>query len=334
MEISTDKIKTTNTNLLFCKEHIKLKINNIKVHLAHVIQQVALDEIDGYCLDFDYENFYTNDGYILEYFIKTRINSIPIYQNISINTLSDTKYELNMSNNTNKNMNIYVGDMSSIGFINNPLFNPSHLLCILRPHKMIKISLVNIIKGNGNTSSNFSPFIRTSVIPLDILEYTTKEINTTDIAYESGYKKKEDAKKFLVSLFLPCVPCDNNESEPVSKKLLMNIMIKIKEMIRQILLDYMYDFVENENDILMNINIPKHNNIMGNLITNAIYDLDNTILFTGYNYNEFDNNLHIIIKHNTGKDAIKKLFLKTLAYLVKTYDNFLNDVYTNFPVSA
>jgi hypothetical protein len=135
------------------KNSISFDIIDTNEAFANAIRRVYNDELLVKCLDINVHNLVTNDKYILTDNIKERINLISLSQNIP----NDTKFNLNIVNNTNDIINIYTKDITNKNKNDKKsYFNNNIQICSLKPNRFINISDIYINKDYGYNNAIYS----------------------------------------------------------------------------------------------------------------------------------------------------------------------------------
>jgi DNA-directed RNA polymerase subunit L len=135
------------------KNSISFDIIDTNEAFANAIRRVYTDELLVKCLDINVHNLVTNDKYILTDNIKERINLISLSQNIPI----ETKFNLNVVNNTNDIINIYTKDITNKNKNDKKsYFNNNIQICSLKPNRFINISDIYINKDYGYNNAIYS----------------------------------------------------------------------------------------------------------------------------------------------------------------------------------
>lgn len=126
-------------------EIVKFEIYGVRCTVANSIRRVIMSEFPTKILTFDENKYTCNDGYNLEDYIKTRISSIPIQQNIP----KDAKFHLNVINNTKE---IFM-DVKSRE-LNCSYCDEVFTLCKLETSKFLKIDDIYVAEM---TAEEFGP---------------------------------------------------------------------------------------------------------------------------------------------------------------------------------
>lgn len=135
------------------KKSVSFDIIDTNEAFANAIRRVYNDELVVKCLDINVHNLVTNDKYILTDNIKERINLISLVQNID----KETKFSLNVVNNTNDIINIYTRDINNKNKNDKKIyFNMNIQICSLKPNRFINISDIYINKDYGYNNAIYS----------------------------------------------------------------------------------------------------------------------------------------------------------------------------------
>lgn len=131
------------------KMHVSFELVDTNVELANAMRRCLLDEITIKSLDFDeFNDFRTDDLYILNDFIKKQLELIPILQDRDYN---DAKFQLYKKNDTDEIIDVISENIKPIDentkMDTMDLFAKNIVLCKLRPNKFIRIDNIRISEG-------------------------------------------------------------------------------------------------------------------------------------------------------------------------------------------
>jgi DNA-directed RNA polymerase subunit L len=283
--------------------YVKFHINKSYSGLSNAIRRCLITEIKVQCLDVEMNEIKTDDEFIISDALIKNINLIPINQNYETKEL---ELELYIKNNTNQMIDVYMSDFilytdkknkvqgditELIPEINIPIVK-------LSPNKYIHIKHFKIIEGyNKDDASKFTLLNNVSYKPLDLSPYDNftklgdKSINSNPKSFEISYLTKANIEPKQVM-----IKCCNTL---ISR--LEDFYNLIKNYIKNIGDDNFYGDEKLEVTRNEDFYIYKCLNeylTLGNLISQKIYLLDETILYTASTVERLDTEKMIIkVKH-------------------------------------
>ena len=120
----------------FPRLKLDFEVNDSYSGFANAIRRTLIEEIPVYCMDFEIQDFNTEDKFLLYDFVLKQINLIPINQDI--NNIDKIKISLFKINKTNKEIKIKSGDIEVKS--NQKLINDNNIVLFkLKPGKKIYI---------------------------------------------------------------------------------------------------------------------------------------------------------------------------------------------------
>ena len=291
------------------KHYVKFNINKSYSSLANAIRRCLIAEIKVKCLTVEMDNIKTDDEFIILDALIKNLNLIPINQEYETKEL---ELELYVKNNTNQMLDIYMSDfilyndkknkvqgdiLDLIPEINIPIVK-------LSPNKFINIKNFKIIEGyNKDDASKFTLLNNVSYKPLDINPYDNfnklgdKSINSNPKNFEISYitKANINPKKVMIK-------CCNTLIDRLD-----NFYNLIKNYVKMIGENNFYgdeklEVIRNEDYYIYKC-LNEYLTI-GNLISQKIFLLDETILYTAATVERLDTEKMIIKIKHTEPDKI------------------------------
>lgn len=126
---------------------LTFELHNTTTEMANALRRCINSELTVLAMDFDVNNVYTDDSFIITDELKTRIKLIPIRQ------ISDMTFSLNVTNPLDVIIPIYSSQIhksGDTGAINGELmFAGSNILTYLRPGKYLRIENIKTVSGVG-----------------------------------------------------------------------------------------------------------------------------------------------------------------------------------------
>jgi hypothetical protein len=135
------------------KISVTFELGNSNVEFANAIRRCLIDEISIKSLDFDeFDDFKSDDLYILNDFIKKQLDLIPIMQDYDY---GDMEFQLYKKNDTDEIIDVTSGDIKVVvndndkvsNKHNNATFSENIVLCKLRPGKFVRINNIKVTEG-------------------------------------------------------------------------------------------------------------------------------------------------------------------------------------------
>jgi hypothetical protein len=312
------------------KHYVKFEINNCYSSLANAIRRCLIAEIKVKCLDVDMSNINTNDEFIISDALIKNINLVPINQNYEVKEL---ELELFIKNNTNQMLDVYLNDFKLYNDKKNKvetnLLNLIPELNIpiikLSPNKFLHIKNFKIIEGyNNEDAAKFTLLNNVSYKPIDGEIYDnfnktgTKSINSNPKKFEISYitKANIDPKSVMI------LCCDS-------------LILRLKKLL-ELIKNYTEKIGSNNfygDEILEVIRhndyyIYKCNNeylTLGNLLSQKIFLLDETILYTAATVERLDTEKMILkIKHTEPDKILFDAMNECISELELIKKNFTN----------
>lgn len=214
IKYETEPVEPKNKNFLQCVEYAKLitddykkylpnkpkesvlfELHNTTSDMANTIRRFLCDEIYVYSMTLNEYDIKTNDAFILNDYIKKKIESIPIMQDMEKYDIDKFTINLYFENITTNCMNIYTRDFEIL-YDNKPysgddFFSNNINIFSLKPAKKIKITNIKITKGIAKDDAN--KFLLLSNIKYKILDseplYKTKLKKTGESSLNSNPSK-------------------------------------------------------------------------------------------------------------------------------------------------
>jgi len=182
------------------KESISFELHDITSDMANTIRRFLYDEILVYSMSLDEYDIKTTDPFILNDYVKKRIESIPIIQDMEKYDIDKFTINLSFENLTAESMNIYTRDFEILyndkKYTGDYFFSENICVFSLKSSKKIKISNIKIIRGVAKDDA--SKFLLLSNINYKILD--TKPINKTQHKKTGESSLNSNPSKFLFKL--------------------------------------------------------------------------------------------------------------------------------------
>jgi hypothetical protein len=220
------------SDMLFCKAKMTVELDNICASGANALRRVMLDELVGHCLSADPDGGTSarncvvknsaTDPFIIDSFLHMNIMCIPLRYDLPKGA-EDAVFELSVTNNTPVTISIKSGHIrEKTKLLREPLFNPGFTIGLLMPNCSVEIKELRISRGIGSKNARlladnyhaaYQPVRRAASVPLDLAEYSDKEIREPghDLPFGSGYKESvftANPRKHRVTAIVPAVSGD------------------------------------------------------------------------------------------------------------------------------
>lgn len=318
------------------KKSISFDIIDSNESFANAIRRVFNDELEVKCLDINTHNLVTNDKYILTDNIKERINLVSLLQNID----KDTKFNLNVVNNTNDIINIYTRDINNKNKNDKKVyFNLNIQICSLKPNRFINISDIFINKDYGYNNSIYSlgswhyKAINTdfniSSLNNNVKNFNLELINNSNIdikdiiinIYENLYFRLKKIQNSINEYNINTNSDDINKITNNSN----NLYIINNKLIKESNYLDVDGTIPKEIDNLYEIHINNEYHTIGNLITKYVFQQEPSIELINYKLiHPLTHKLIIIIKHSEYKKIINDSIENIIKDLVIFKSSILN----------
>lgn len=288
----------------FLKNHIpheklEFEIYDVYASFVNAIRRVAETELNVYYLSVDKSNIDTNDRYLLKDFIINQIESIPINQDLVLNT----KFNLNIKNAIECPIKITTNDLKISNDTTINYFNKNIELFKLHSNNYLKIDNIFIKKCLvEDISSN-----KLCVSSYDLINF--------DYSNQSLEFLNADYKFFIHSFGL------------MKTKRIINLVVDT-------IIFRLNSIKENINNNIQDVsfNITKKNNIHTFYIKNENHTIKNLIYDYGMN-NFKDLNLFFEPVHPQIKELIividninaKKILINIIEIIIKEFQTFNNN---------
>lgn len=125
---------------------MSFELHDTTTEFVNGLKRCMNAEIPVLIMDFDTDNIFTDDDYIIGYEIQKRINLIAIRQ------ISNLHLELNAKNETDEIIPVFSRDIKEVApesKNNEIIFSATNIICYLRPGKMLKITNIGIKSGTS-----------------------------------------------------------------------------------------------------------------------------------------------------------------------------------------
>jgi DNA-directed RNA polymerase subunit L len=167
----TPKLKDPEANALLPKNlkknAVSFELHGVNISISNAFRRVLTSEYPTKIMHFDYDDFETNDPFITNDFVQTRVRSIPISQSTTINQI----FKLDVTNHSLLNQRVTSNDIVTDKNEHTSLFNESFDLAVLSSNKYMKIKRIYVKEDFGyNHGCHLIAYHATS-IPLDVDMY-------------------------------------------------------------------------------------------------------------------------------------------------------------------
>ena len=323
------------------KKSISFDIIDTNEAFANAIRRVYNDELLVKCLDMNVHNLVTNDKYILTDNIKERINLISLIQSIP----NETKFSLNIVNNTNDIINIYTKDITNKNKNDkNNYFNTNMQICSLKPNRFINISDIYINKDYGYNNAIYSlgswkyKAINTdfniSSLNNNVKDFHLELINNCNIEikdiiiniYENLYLRLKTIQSSIKDYVIHGI---NTNSEEVNK--IMNASNELYIINNKLIKDSnILDIdgsIPEEISNIYEIHINNEYHTIGNLITKYVFLQEPSIELINYKLiHPLTHKIVINIKHSQYKKIISDAIDQIIKDLVTFKTSIINSI--------
>mgnify|MGYP000876607074 CR=1 FL=1 len=301
-----EKIITENKHLLPQLSHYILSFNIYKTKSSFVnaIRRCIIDELPTNNLYFNITDISTNDNFILNDLIQSRIQLISILQNINI----DTKFSLNIHNKTTKNIPIYTNNIINSNNKDKTIyFNQNIKLCDLKPNRFININNIYIKTDYGLNNSSYN------------IGGASYEVINFDM--EKNQSMSTDPSDFKFYVY-------NNGNIKSKDIVLKSIIILQKRLDHIVQLINNYDDLESNDELIINktenltlYHIKNEYHTLGNLIIDYMFELDTSTKLLNYNN---DHSLKNEITIKTDNLESSKLIINAINNIQIDFKNIID----------
>lgn len=213
----------------FSKAKLTVELKDISAAGANALRRVMLDELIGHCLSADPDggisapNCVTKssstDPFIIDSFLNTNIMLVPLRYDLP-KDVDNAVFELSVVNNTPIAIAIKSGHIrEKTALLKEPLFNPNFTIGLLNPGCSVEVKDIKLSRGIGSKNARlladnyhaaYQPVRRAASVPLDLEEYSDKEIRELghDLPFGSGYKQSvfvSNPRHHRVTAIVPAV---------------------------------------------------------------------------------------------------------------------------------
>jgi DNA-directed RNA polymerase subunit L len=219
IKYDTEPVEPNNKNFLKCIEYAKLitkdykkflpnkpkesvsfELHNATSDLANTIRRFLCDEIYVYSMTVDEDNIKTTDPFILSDYVKKRIESIPILQNMETQDIEKFDIHLYYENLTTECANVYTRDFEILyngkKYSGVDFFSDNICIFSIKPTKKININGITISRGIAKDDAN--QFLLLSNIQYKILD--VKPLDKSKHSTEGESSLNSCPSKFLFKL--------------------------------------------------------------------------------------------------------------------------------------
>ena len=301
----------------FTKLGLQFQLLNSNEAFANGIRTVFNDELFIKYLDVSVFNINTDDKYIIPDNIAERISSIPLNQK----TNENTKYKLNITNNTNEIIKVYTKDLILLNNKTTLDFNPNIIICTLKPNKFLSINNISINKDCGYNNHIFS--IGSFKYEIINTDFSTLSLNTNskdfqlELITNANITLDDLVNAIYDNLYLRLKKIQNE----INAYQLENHSSDISKILTDIFIIHAGDSYTGNS--LYEIHIMNEYNNIVNLLTRYIYYLDNNIELINYKLEHpLRHKVIINIKHS----QYKKLINNAIENIIKDLNIFKNSL--------
>lgn len=275
----------------FTRKEVTFEVSGIHNALANAFRRTLSAEINVKALNADLESFETNDPFILNDFtIETRLRHIPILQSIS----TDSRYKLEVVNNTEAPMNVKSGMIEVVKGPAKLPFNSNFTLAVLQPGKTLKLPNIYVDTGYGYEFAGYNICSVVSAIPLDIVPIDLETCEGTPAAIA-------DPHQFKFSFV------SNGTIEPI--ELLKNCCTNIVERLKFV--EEILPSIETTEDLSILV-IAGESDTIGNMLTREIIELYPDIKYVTYSTNSVIRKMTFKLRTNDEPDKVIQNAINTL----------------------
>jgi hypothetical protein len=226
----------------FSKATLTVELQGISAAGANALRRVMLDELVGHCLSADSDSVSalscvtkssSTDPFIIDSFLNTNIMLVPLRYDLPKDAESAV-FELSLVNNTPVAIAIKSGHIKEkTRLLKEPLFNPNFTVGLLNPGCSVEVKEIRVSRGIGSKNARlladnyhaaYHPVRRAASIPLDLEEYSDKEIREPghDLPFGSGYKQSvfaSNPRHHRVTAIVPAAPKAKSEYEAIGRRI-------------------------------------------------------------------------------------------------------------------
>ena len=301
------------------KKSLSFELHNSNSDFANTIRRFLQDEIYVYSMDLNEYDIQTDDEFILNDYIKRKIEYIPILQEFEKFDISKFSIQLYIENKTSNIKPIYTSDLEVLydnkKYTGDDLFSWNIPILDLRPSKKINIGNISIVSGQSKNDAG--KFLLLSNLKYKILDM--EPLNKTKYNTTGKSSLNTNPSKFLFKL---------TNHRNIDPKKIMNLFCNefIKRL--EIILQEIKKIKKEDDEFINNIiKLEKKNNIYFIYLFNEYWTISNVI--SRYCYLENDNIEFVCssIIHPTEETSIIKIKDSNyLKILINAINNILNDV--------
>lgn len=294
-------------------------LRNVHISIANGLKRVLMDEVESHCLSIKPGSFHTTDPFMIEHFVRNRIELIPLLRILNPE-IKNMKFKLHIHNTSQDILAVYSKDIKPIhGKLPAPIMNPTFKLAELQPGSELKIDEISIASGIGRNRASFAIGCAGSIRHLDVPRFSAEEINNKGgkAAYGSGYKISSllvNSRNHEVQVVFQAMNEDTREIH--CKKILReacNVILKYNNIVRK--------EVRHHTNNMVKIISPDMTDTIGHIIARYFYELNPDIDHVSYECVPHKMNMEVTVKHKYTEDEINKKLDNTfnhIDYIFKT----------------
>lgn len=274
-------------------QSVSFELHGVNIAIANGIRRVIEGEFPTKSLNFDIDgdNFETNDPFVLNDFIRTRIRCIPVHQSIK----KDSVFSIDVLNTSHQNIEV----KSSAIKPNPKLFDETISITELLPNKYIKIKKIYVDEGQSRFYGGFTVSSGSACVVLDV-----KPLN---MYTRSGTPASEaDPRSFRITFDT------NGTIEP--KKIVTQSCDEIIKRLAHIK-GMLYKLVKTED--IHQLRVEGENDTTGNILMKTICDIFPDIPSCVYLVNLIDKSMTINLRTSDPVDVLESAIAEATKILEK-----------------
>lgn len=276
------------------KQSVSFQLKGVNIAVANGLRRVLMSELYVKAMFFELDELQTNDPFIINDYIQSRVRQIPLHQ----------------SANEEEHMylDVVAGDVPMTVYTKHiktkskNLFNPNIVICTLGAHFHLKINIrIKRLRGYDFGANIVST--GATCLPLDQTPF--------DVAQKTGVRSSMcNPHEFLIKF--------NTNGTDSAKNIIINSCNNIINRISHI--SKVPNLIKSQSDIHI-IALVDETDTIGALISRTMFDLYDDLEFINYFVHEYDNVCEIKFKTSGDKD---KMLGSALKKIIETYEQIKN----------
>jgi DNA-directed RNA polymerase subunit L len=327
--------------------YVRIEFKNVPTAVVNAFRCVSIDEMLGHCLQVPPDDGtcveLTTECFMLPQFVNQRISLMPLRPQISADVIEHLRLELDVTNSTAADLTVYAGDLTIVeGDMPEPLFNPTHQICVLQPAKRIVVKNIYIATGYGRDNATFNVARCAAYTHLDIPQYTKEEMTLPGgvAVAASGYKVSCLVANPQHHVYTAAIPATSANSAEV-RALFADVCVNIKERLSLISTaveryasralgsaaqGIQYTVIQLENGLSEGLlQVPGETETVGELIRRLIFDASPSIANVTYTVVAHKNVMNMVIRHT---ENVTTCLLKAIAKGISIFEALQNGMST------